>query len=216
MTEVPSVASAPGGFPSPLEAVADMRATARWITAAAAAVGAALLGGAPLTAVGKVHGAGHIVLSFLGLALGLAGVGWIIWHTADAMIPPMTTLADLDTDPLRGLRRQSEKTPEAFFGPFGTSADDLQAAHHLYSTAAANLAILLAREEDPARARILTQGLSDARANAAKAAVRIQYLLELAHVWNVRAALRQARVHVYLGATATALGTVIFLTATRP
>jgi hypothetical protein len=64
-----------------------MRVTAKWIIGAAAAVGAVLLGGAPLAAIGKIHGIGSAAEALAGLVIGLAGVGWAIWHTAEALIP---------------------------------------------------------------------------------------------------------------------------------
>src|SRR5258708_32104095 len=44
---------ADGSLPSPLDSVDDMRPTAKWMLAAAGAVGAVLLSGGPLGAVGQ-------------------------------------------------------------------------------------------------------------------------------------------------------------------
>jgi hypothetical protein len=191
-----------------------MRTTAKWIIGAAAAVGAALLGGGPLTAVGKVHGAGSAAIAFAGLVIGLAGVGWAIWHTTEALIPPATTLAALETPQLAGLRTQIAADPAAFYGPFGTSVRDVQAACHRFDTVAAHVAIMLAAEHDPTRQRILAQGQADALANAAQASARLHWLLALAHAWRVRDLLRRARLHAFVGAAAAALGAVLFITAT--
>jgi hypothetical protein len=116
------------GLPSPLDAVDDMRTTAKWIIGAVAAVGAALLGGAPLAAAGRIHGFGHAAEAFCGLAIALAGVGWAIWHTTDALIPPVTTLTALETPQLAELRAQIAAEPSAFFGSFGGSPAQVQAA----------------------------------------------------------------------------------------
>jgi hypothetical protein len=202
------------GLPSPIDAVDDMRATAKWTIAAVAAVGAALLGGAPLAAVGKIHGLGAAVEAFAGLALGLVGVGWAIWYTTDALIPPITTLATLDTPQLADLRAQIAADPEAFYGPFGTSPAQLQAAVRRYDTAAAQLAVLLAAEPDATRQRVLAQGEADALANAAAASARLSWLLLLAHAWRVRDQLRAARVQTFAGAAVAALGAVLFVVST--
>lgn len=202
------------GLPSPLDAVVDMRATAKWIVAAAATVGAALIGGGPLTAVGKVHDLGHAIVSFLGLGVSLLGIGWVIWHISDALVPRSTTLATLETRPLENLKAQLEAEPETYFGPFGPTIADLLRHCRQYDTAAANLAVMLAREHDPARQRVLTQGLADARANAYIAHRRLRYLQELIHAWTVRADLRRARVHAFVGFAVAALGAVVFMTAT--
>jgi hypothetical protein len=198
---------------SPLEAVADMRATAKWIVAAAAAVGAVLLGGGPLAAVGKVHGVGHAALSFAGLTLAVLGVGWVIWHTSEALLPRSTTLAALEDPALHDLKQQVLNDPASFFGPFGTTVAELRHECGRNDRVAANVAVMLAREQDPARQRVLTHALEVARANAAMAHRRLRYLHELIHAWTVRAQLRRARIHIFAGAAVTALGAVLFLTA---
>jgi hypothetical protein len=191
-----------------------MRTTAKWIIGAAAAVGAILIGGAPLAAAGRVHGVGGTAEAFAGLLIGLAGAGWAIWQTAEALIPPATTLAALETPELTGLRAQIDTDPAAFYGPFGTSVADLQAAYRRFDIAAARVAIMLAGESDPTRQRILTQGLADASANAAQARARLRWLLALAHAWRVRNLLRRARLHALLGGTAVVVGAILFLIAT--
>ena len=52
-----------GSLPSPLDSVHDMRTAAKWMLAAAGAVGAALISGGPLVAVGQVHGLWHAFLA---------------------------------------------------------------------------------------------------------------------------------------------------------
>lgn len=212
--ETPTPSDPWSGLPSPLDAVADMRTTAKWIIGAAAAVGAALLGGAPLAAVGKVHGVGSAAEAFAGLVIGLAGVGWAIWHTTEALIPPATTLTTLQMPQLAGLRAQIAADPAAFYGPFGTSVADVQAAYQRFDVTAAHLAIMLATERDPIRQRVLAQGMADASANSTQARNRLRWLLALAHAWRVRNLLRRARLHAFVGAAAAALGAVLFMTAT--
>lgn len=202
------------GLPSPLDAVDDMRSTAKWTIAAVAAVGAALIGGAPLAAVGKVHGLGSAIEAFGGLALGLAGVGWAIWHTTDALIPPTTTLAALQTPQLADLRAQIAADPGAFFGPFGTSTTQVKAAVQRYDTAAAQIAVRIATETDATRQRVLAQGQADALANAAQASARLRWLLSLMHAYRVRDQLRTARLHTFAGAAVAALGAVLFIAST--
>jgi hypothetical protein len=202
------------GLPSPLDAVDDMRSTAKWTIAAVAAVGAALIGGAPLAAVGKVHGLGSAIEAFGGLALGLAGVGWAIWHTTDALIPPTTTLAALQTPQLADLRAQIAADPGAFFGPFGTSTTQVKAAVQRYDTAAAQIAVMIATETDATRQRVLAQGQADALANAAQASARLRWLLSLMHAYRVRDQLRTARLHTFAGAAVAALGAVLFIAST--
>jgi hypothetical protein len=191
-----------------------MRATAKWIIGALAAVGTALLGGGPLTAIGKVHGAGPTALAFGGLVVAIAGVGWAIWHTTDALMPPLTTLAALDTAELAGLRTQIEADRTAFFGSFGVSVAELTAECHRQETIAANASKMLIAEPDETRQRQLSRAVAIAQANALQIRIRLRWLLELAHAWRVRNQLRRARLQAFAGAAATALGAMLFVAAT--
>jgi hypothetical protein len=83
--------SSPGPLPSPLDSIDDMRATAKWMLLAAGAVGAALISGGPLVAVGKVHGGLHYFFVILGLLLVLAGVGGAIWFASQVLMPRLMT-----------------------------------------------------------------------------------------------------------------------------
>jgi hypothetical protein len=207
-------AAAPPPAPTS-DAVADMRTTARWTIAAAAGVAAVLLGGAPLTAIGKVSGVGHLALAFAGLAVALAGVGWAIWQTGEALMPRVALLDDLDDPALADLRAIIARDPSAFYGAFGQSKDDLRAAIAFHGTVAANLAAAAATETDPVRSRLLAQALADARANIASACLLRDRLLEFVHAWKVRTAVRRARRHTLAAAAVIALGAVLFVGATH-
>jgi hypothetical protein len=192
-----------------------MRATAKWILGAAAVVGAALIGGAPLAAVGKVHGVGHVVNAYLGLVVGLVGVGWAIWRTAEALIPPLTTMRSLDREPgLADLRRKIAEEPEAFYGPFGASMAQLQRQYAYHQRIARILADALATEHDRARKQALLTQSQAAQATVLAARLRIGNMLALTHAWQVRSQLRDARLHALLGAAVAAIGAVLFLVAT--
>ncbi len=197
---------------SPLDGVADMRSTAKWTITALGAVGVALLGGGPLSAVGKIHGIGQAA-AFAGLVIALAGIGWAIWFTTEALMPPVTTLASIAEPELAGLRAQIAADPGAF-GPFGNSVDQLKNQCTLWQATAAQTTITLAKDHDDELKRTLTQALSDAEANAAQAAARLRWLLDFTHAWRVRDKLRRARVHAFCGAAVTALGAVTFVAAT--
>lgn len=200
---------------SPLDAVADMRATAKWILAAAAAVGAALLGGGPLTAVGKVHGLGADLRAYGGLAIALLGVGWAIWHTADALIPPLTTPRFVDEDPaLRDLRARIAQDPGAFYGPYGNSMADLVAARADFLARQDRLTALRdTATRDPQR-RAVDAALAELTEAITSIGERTRVLLELGHAWQVRGQLRKARLNALAGTAVAALGAVLFLSAT--
>lgn len=199
---------------SPLESVADMRTTAKWIVAAAAGACTALLGAAPLVALGKVNGVGEAVQALAGLCLALVGLAWIIWQTAEALIPPVTTLASLREPRFAGLRERIQQDPGAFFGAFGRTVEELSMAVEQWRNTHVNTGEILDREEDPVRRRILERGMHAAQANADQAGARLTRLVEFAHAWDVRERLRRARLHAFGGAVVVVLGAVIFATST--
>lgn len=82
-------------LPSPLDAVTDIRSTAKWTIAAAGAVGAALISGVPLAAIWHIHGVTHAVIAGIGLLIALGGIALAIWVTTDVLAPRLTTPATL-------------------------------------------------------------------------------------------------------------------------
>lgn len=200
-------------LPSPLEAIPDMRATAKWTAASLGAVGAALIAIVPLSVFEQLDGGGDLILAALGLALGIGGVCWAVWHTAEALTPPVTVIEDLDGEGLAPLRALMARSPESFFGPFGTSIADLQRERRLHEKIAANLTDALAAQHDPAETEALRRASQDAAANIALARTLQQRLLEFAHTWQVRAVLRRARAHTMAGTAAIVLGVVLIAIA---
>jgi hypothetical protein len=205
--------SLPGAtdLPSPLDAVADMRATARWTAAAVGAVGATVLAGAPLAALGRIQNTGDVVAVAIGMVVALAGVSWAIWHTAEALTPPLTTQATYDEPGLADLRAVVAHNPAAVFGPFGSSMADLHRQLDLRRKVVSSLEDAVAA--DPTRPA-LVRALADARANLDLAHRTARWVLALMHSWQVRNRMRRARWHVLIGMLVVAAGVTVFLTAT--
>ncbi|MHB9856643.1 hypothetical protein [Streptomyces sp. YIM S03343] len=195
-------------------AVADMRAVARWTLMAVAAVGGLLLAGFPLAAVGKIRGRGDLLLAMGGLGLGIAGVFWAIWWTSEVLTPRFTSLRLLDSRALADLRAEIAAAPEAFFGPFGKTAVELEASCRTHATVAVRLTELLGRTSDEGQREALTCALAAAQANVRRSTARRRHLVELVHAWQVRTALRRARVQTLLGSLVVVVGAVLFLLAT--
>lgn len=197
-------------LPSPLDAVADLRSAAKWTLAAAGAVGAALISGGPLVAVGKVHGAGHYTAAGVGLAVALAGVGLAIWHTSKVLEPKITTPADLVSDELAGLREQVERDPAWFFGYVATTVEDLLR----YRVIVADLGRKLADEHDSAKRSMIKRWLDQVQEDAARADPYVRWLVATAHVWKLSAELRRSRRYTMTGGLLVVIGAVLFFTAT--
>ncbi|WP_433824600.1 hypothetical protein ACQP2E_20880 [Actinoplanes sp. CA-015351] len=206
----PVASVATSGLPSPLDAVADMRAAARWTAAAVGAVGATLIAGVPLTALGRIENTGDAVAIAIGLAIAMVGVAWAIWHISEALTPPVTSLATYHRRETAGLRNLAATDPSALFGQFG-DLESLRDALRMRRRAVAALEAAVAR--NPTR-EILVHGLEDARVNLAVVQQTSQRLLALMHAWQVRAQLRRARVHAVLGMLVVTVGVAIFLSAT--
>lgn len=197
-------------LPPPLDALADLRSAAKWTLLAVGAVGAALISGGPLVAVGQVHGVAHAVLAGLGLVIALAGVGLAIWHTSRVLEPRLTTPGDLTSRALAGLRQQVERNPVWFFGYVATSVEDLVS----YQVIAANLARQFTEEMDAARRKLIEPRLCQVGRDAARADPYVRFLVAAAHVWKLNEDLRRSRWYTMLGGVLVVAGGVLFFTAT--
>jgi hypothetical protein len=197
-------------LPSPLDAVDDLRAAAKWTLAAEGAVGAALISGGPLVAVGQVRGTAHALIAGAGLAVALGGVGLAIWFTSKVLSPRLTTPATLRSPTLAGLRRVIEAEPAQFFGVVATKVD----AVLLHQAVAVDLARKVAAEKDAARRQLIRRQLRRVEANAARAAPYVRWLLALAHVWQIEADLRRSRWFTLAGGLLVVAGAVLFFVAT--
>jgi hypothetical protein len=215
-------------------AVDDMRATAKWTLAVVGAVGAALISGGPLVAVGNVHGLVHSVVAGLGLLIALAGIGVAIWYTSAVLMPRLVTPATLvavewekgrvarwesalmvrlripERHPLDELRTQVNGSPEHFFGVLARDVDGLLR----YRAMEVSLARQVAAEKDPGRREVIGRQLRRVARNAARADPYVRWLLMAAHAELVKAALRRSRVATMAGGVLVIVGAVLFFSAT--
>jgi hypothetical protein len=225
-------------LPSPLDSVSDMRASAKWMLAAAGAVGAALIGGAPLVAVGQVHGVLHAVLAGLGLAIALGGVGTAIWFTSKVLVPRLITPAVLKKAapaPSRGsgprvrlpaflqptgqrelaaLKDLIDEEPAEFFGIAAASVDGLFARQEGLRQNAASLVRQAAREKDPRRRAMYRDQIRRVEENGERVGGYVRYLLALALAWQIKADLELSRKWTMTGALLVIVGGVLFFSST--
>jgi hypothetical protein len=197
-------------LPSPLDSVDDMRSTARWTIATTGVVGAALISGGPLIAVGQVHGVGHALLAGAGLLLALIGVGLAIWSTSKVLAPRLITPADLRSKALKGLREKLEEEPEQFFGVAGTTVSGLL----LHRPAVASLARQLAAASDAGLRDLLALKLGEAQEKERRSAPYVRWLLVMGHAWLVKRDLDRSRWFTLGGGVLVVAGAVLFFIAT--
>ena len=172
-------------------------------------MGAALISGGPLVAVGQVHGVAHALIAGAGLATSLGGVVLAIWFTGKVLSPRLTTPETLRSPGLAGLRRVIEAEPAQFFGVVATKVDALL----LHQEVAVDLARQVAAETDAARRQVINRQLLRAEDNAARAAPYVRWLLALAHVWQIEADLRRSRWFALAGGLLVVAGAVLFFIA---
>ncbi|WP_086823351.1 hypothetical protein [Streptomyces sp. NRRL B-24572] len=196
-------------LPSPLDSVADSREAARWTLASTGAVGALLLGGGPLLAVGRIEDWAHALWAGGGLLVALLGIAWAMWQTSEVLVPPLTTPAVLASPALQGLREQLDAAPGYYFGSVATDVEGL--LRHRRIAMEISRRIPTAGAEERAA---LERGLATAHRNIARTDPYLRWLLATAHAWIVREKLRKARRHTFLSAVLVITGAVVFLGAT--
>jgi hypothetical protein len=207
-----------------------MRTTAKWMLAAAGAVGAALISGGPLVAVGQVHGTSHALLAGLGLVIALGGVGVAIWFTGQVLVPRLTTPKTMkkmkESRALAKLWAQIDDDPAEFMGVAAETLEGLFERHDQLRKLVADLARAVAREEapdrpgaparekDPARLARLQANLSQATANEETVGSYVRWVLALGHAWLVRADLERSRIWTLGGGVLVVIGAVLFFIVT--
>ena len=200
-------------LPPPLDSVDDLRSTARWMLAAIGGVGAILISGGPLVAIGQVHGTTHVLLGGVALLLVLAGVGLAIWHTSQVLVPPLTTpLTVLEDDrTMAKLREQLNVNAADYFGLVADSVEELLPRQ--------TIAVRLAKQRaelspgDPLRAA-LEQEVRRVEADAARSAPYVRWVVANAHVRQIQARLCTARQWTFGGAVLVVGGAVLFFAVT--
>ncbi|MFF4273404.1 hypothetical protein [Streptomyces sp. NPDC001536] len=203
---------------SPLDAVPDMRATAKWMLAALAAVGAVLLAGVPLTAMRSAASTGRLLFALGGLAVALAGVGWALWVTSEALMPRLVSYRDLSTPRFTEIKTAVESDPELFLGPSArkgpTALDDFDNTFVKHRLVLQNVTRMLAAESDPTRRQALAAARRQAASWVADDYTRVSRLAALMYAWDVRAGVRKARVHTFIGCGVTLVGALCLVLAT--
>jgi hypothetical protein len=201
-------------LPSALDAVDDLRTAAKWTLAAVGAVGAVLISGGPLIAVGEVHGVANALLAGLGLAISMSGVGLAIWFTSKVLEPRLTTPATLTEPLLAGLMQTIDREPAQFVGVAATSVAGLFKRQDDNQAIALDLARQAAVETVATRRAALQAQLRRVENNGARISAYVRLLLALAHVWRIQEDLRRSRWFTLAGGILVIVGAVVFFSAT--
>ena len=217
-------------LPSPLTAVDDMRATAKWTLAVIGAVGAVLISGGPLVAVGQVQGVTEYVLAGVSLACALVGVWTAIWFTSRVLMPRLTTPAVFTEQKTSFFTRKKslklaaltgliDKNPAYFFGELATSVADLLARRAKTLDGIQKVAEVIAAANpgtagDPVIRVQLEAVLARLQSDLARIDACFRSLLPLAHAWLVEADLRRSRLWTLGGGLLVVAGAALFFSVT--
>ncbi|MFJ3666925.1 hypothetical protein ACIPSE_10765 [Streptomyces sp. NPDC090106] len=203
---------------SPLDAVPDMRATAKWMVAAWAGVGAVLLAGVPLTVMRSAASTGRLLGALAGLVVALTGVGWALWVTSEALMPRLVSYRELGSPRFAEIKAAVEAEPELFLGPSAsggaTALGAFDTARTTHRQALRGITELLEAESDPTRRQALAAARRQAVSWVADDYARVSRLAALMYAWDVRAGVRRARVHTFVGCGLTLVGAFLLILAT--
>jgi hypothetical protein len=192
-----------------------MRSAAKWMLAVAGAVGAVLISGGPLAAVGEVHGVLDTFLAWLGLVIALCGVSVAIWQTSKVLVPRLATPNTMRTSPdLAGLRAQISDEPAEFMGFSAVTVDGLFRRQSRLRERTALLMLQVARAENDEQRRQFQAELAQVRKNSEVVEVYVRWVLALGHAWLVRADLQRSRKWTLAGGIIVAVGAVLFFSVT--
>jgi hypothetical protein len=191
-------------------AVVTQREAAKWVMAAFAGVGAAVVGVLPVAGVGEIDTFWAAALAIAGGLLAVAGVAVGVWATSNVLTPQVTTLpivasmpavvAMIEQDPgthLGGVARTLSGFREDL-GGWRRTVRELQEARG---------------SSDVAEQRRL-EALNVAQANVASRAAIGRQVVAFGRFQASSQSFRTARTVMFVGWAAVALGVGLFLTAT--
>jgi hypothetical protein len=191
-------------------AVATQREAAKWVMAAFAGVGAAVLGVLPIAGVGEIDTFWTAALAVLGSLVAVAGVALGVWATSTVLAPRATTLPVVAAMPT--VVSMIEQDPSTHLGGVATTLDGF--IEDLGGWQRTTRELDGARGPDEAAEQRRLEALVVARANLASRAAVGRQLIAFGRFQAASQTFRAARVIMFAGWAAVAFGVGLFLTAT--
>ena len=147
-------------FAAQLEA---LRSTAKWLVAAAAAVGGVLVAGLQLTAIGQLQpGSWRLYAAAISAAAALAAVGFMIWEASTVLTNRWLTLATFTDEPVDASLHRSKAHAKAAKHLREIEDQIMRSQHELFGYAAPTIAELhkrLRKTDDEAWAYVSATGV---------------------------------------------------------
>jgi hypothetical protein len=207
-----------------LGAANDMiRATAKWLITAAAAVGAVLIAGSQLSSIGKLDvcvGASRSCLGLpiatLGAVVALGAVSYLIWRAVDILLPVGITLTELDS----AWDAPKPRADVAFFKANPTQLGYARPSElELARTKAWHDLLELRKalgEATGAAQATLTEQVKQAQEDFDRFQTDVATITAVAQHEVLKSRFRQMLVPVVIAAMVTALGVLTFAWAANP
>jgi hypothetical protein len=191
-----------------------LRDVVKWTATSFGALGALLIGTAPLSGLAKVEPTfWTFLLLALFAALALGGVGFVIWKSTSLLAPSMVTLTDVRSDDrYAGVRTLVASEPQAFLGTWGSDVESFLANRAQEYRLLAAVDQMIVREPNQADVRSLRK-LRDKLVARVESLGRVsQRLLAVAQFSELSTSFNEARPKLFGGAAAVIFGIAGYLT----
>ena len=191
-------------------AVGTLREAAKWVIAAFAGVGAAVLGALPVAGIAKIASGWSIALAVVGALLAVSGVALGIWTTSKVLTPRVSTLRTATGLPT--VVAAINQDPATFLGGAGMTLDGFLLDLSGWQRTMQELSE--ASGPDHVAERQRSEAFGIARGNVESRSAIAQRIVAFAHFEYISTIFRKARVATFCGFMIVALGVGLFLAAT--
>lgn len=199
---------------APANPTDSIRAVAKWLIGAFAAVGAVFLAGVQISNLRSTDSTDEVLLAGLGIALGMTGVIFAVMSTARVMLPAQVSLAGGDESESSERIEKWAQGQQHVFGGYGTTVAEVYARY----VQVANRALELRKQAEAStvaadRQRLIDQ-LEAAEDEQTAIAERLEALHKQAVFLEVGSRFNAAKFWVPLGSALIVVGATVFAIAT--
>jgi hypothetical protein len=191
-----------------------LRDVVKWTATSFGALGALLVGTAPLSGVAKLQPTLQSYLLAAAFAsLALAGVAYVIWKSTSLLAPSMVALTDVRSNSrYAGVRTLVASEPEAFLGTWGRDVETFLDNRAQEYRLLAEVDKMIVREANEADVRKLRELRAKLIARVESLGRVSQRLLAVAQFSELSTSFNDARPKLFGGAAAVIVGTAGYLT----
>jgi hypothetical protein len=217
MTSEPSERPPEAADSGLLAGVDAVRGTAKWLIAAFAAIGGALIAGSQLSDLGKLSDdPGRLALALAGAVAALAGIAFAICYTAKVLLPARVLLGEVVANESGTAAGKAVQGDPSLLDGHATTIKELrdkfQASLAKYETAWQQYSA----EQDPAKKDELEQKLVKVESERNTLAETLNRVRELLLFLAVKDTFSEAAKFIIGGAAFAAAGIVAFAYAAHP